>query len=154
MTLSGYSPGSFAGSVSGTGAGTVDCDVRVELTLSGGRILLSLSGDLPASPDRRVVAELARPEAVRIRREIERTLQESRPIPSLPLGTFDGTYSAVAGEADEKRIGLELRGGGTHVAIAGEAERESGAVLTVEARLDPEAAVALNRHLDRLVRNL
>lgn len=154
MSLSGYSPGSFAGYVSGTGAGTVDCDVRVELTLSGGRILLSLSGGLPASSDRRVEAELARPEAVRIRREIERTVQESRPVPSLPLGTFEGTYSAGAGDSEGNRIALELRGGGNHVAIAGEAERESGAVLTVEARLDTEAAVAFNRHLERLVWNL
>jgi hypothetical protein len=151
MSLSGYSPGSFAGYVSGTGSGTVDCDVRVELTLSGGRILLSLSGRLPASNDRRVEAELARPEAVRIRREIERTLQETRPVPSLPLGTFVGTSSAGAGETDGDRIALELRSGGNHVAIAGEAEREGDAVLTIEARLDTEAALAFNRHLERLV---
>lgn len=154
MSLTGYSPGTFAGYVSGAGAGAVDCDVRVEVTLSGGRIELSLSAGLPASSDQRVEAELARPEAVRIRREVERTLQESRPIPSLPLGTFEGSYSTGSGPPSQGQVALELRGGGNHVALAAEAERESGAMLTVEARLDKEAAVALNQHVERLVRNL
>ena len=154
MSLTGYSPGTFAGYVSGAGADAVDCDVRVEVTLSGGRIELSFTAQFPASADPLLQADLARPQAVRIRREIERALQASRPVPAIPLGTFPGTYS-VAGEGTATvAVELKLRGGGNHVALVARTERESGAELVIETRLDTEAGVGLEGHLERLTQQL
>ncbi len=154
MSLAGYSPGTSTGLVTGSGTDALDCDVRVEVTLTGGRVELSFAARLAGRDDAMLVADLARPEAVRVRREIERALQASRPVPTVPLGSFPGTYATDGASPRTVAVDLSLRSEGERVSLVASCERDERGELTIESRLDRDAGVALNRHVERIVRNL
>lgn len=154
MSRTDGSTATVPGSFSGSGAGAVECEVSVDVAVADGQLVVTQAAALPGRGDPELRVTLERPEAVRVRRELGRSLAAAAQHNHVPLGGMAGAYSTGGPGMIDTIVELSLHKHATGVTLHAECDRPATTPLSLESRLETGAGAALHDRLGGLIETL